>query len=216
MQDVRVRYRTIEFGNQDIHLRTLRDTQEVSDESDVCEKHGVSTASWGLFGVVWPAGHALAELMIDYDVRDKRVLEVGCGIGLASLVLNHRNVDVTATDYNSDAHSFLDANTELNGDRLIPFVRADWSVDASTLGEFELVIGSDLLYEPDHVNDLAEFIEAHSCSPGQVIIVDPNRGRRGKFSQRMVEYGYTESALAGAEASSPASGFSGRIALYTR
>ena len=37
--------------------------------------------------------------MFEFEIAGKRILEVGCGIGLASLVLNHRPGDITATDH---------------------------------------------------------------------------------------------------------------------
>ncbi len=40
------------------------------------------------FGVVWPSSEVLANFIFDYDFKNKRILEVGCGIGLSSLILN--------------------------------------------------------------------------------------------------------------------------------
>ena len=59
--------------------------------------------------------------MFEYQVEGLKILEVGCGIGLASLVLNHRLANITATDYHPEAGGFLNANALLNGDRVIPF-----------------------------------------------------------------------------------------------
>ncbi len=56
-----------------------------------------------------PDGEGLALLMLDYDIKGKRILEMGCGIDLASLVLNSRRADITATDRHPQARriSFL-------------------------------------------------------------------------------------------------------------
>ena len=99
MSNVRVRYRTIEFGDTDIHVRTLRDRQQFSDDEGHAEKLGISSATWPLFGVVWDSSQVLAHMMFEHDIDGKRILEVGCGIALTSLVLNHRHADITATDY---------------------------------------------------------------------------------------------------------------------
>jgi hypothetical protein len=109
---LRIRYQTIEFGDVDIHLRTLRDRQQYLDVDDVAGKLGISSATWPLFGVVWVAG--------------KRILKVGCGIALASLVLNHRFADITATNYHPEAGHFLVENVQLNKGKEIPFVRMGW------------------------------------------------------------------------------------------
>ena len=83
MSSLRVRYQTIEFGEVDIHLRTLRDNQEFQDKDGEAEKLGISSASWPLFGVVWDAGKVLAHHMCDYDItqaigkRYRRQDEIG-------------------------------------------------------------------------------------------------------------------------------------------
>ncbi|TNE76771.1 MAG: methyltransferase domain-containing protein [Gammaproteobacteria bacterium] len=191
MSSLRLRYQTIEFGEVDIHLRTLRDNQEFQDRDGAAEKLGISSASWPLFGIVWDAGKVLAHHMFDYDIRGKRILEVGCGIGLASLVLNHRDADITATDYHPEAGNFLEENVRLNRGREIPFVRTDWADGDDELGQFDLIIGSDVLYEREHVALLAAFIDQHASPRGEVIIVDPGRGHHAPFSKKLAGLGYS-------------------------
>jgi len=190
MAALRIKYQTIEFGEVDIHLRVLRDLQQFSDDEGIAEQLGICSASWPLFGRVWESSEVLAHLMFDYPIENQRILEVGCGIGLTSLVLNHRHADITATDYHPEVEGFLNSNTLLNHDEKIPFVRTGWSDKVSDLGLFDLIIGSDILYERDHVNMLASFIEQHANDKCKVIIVDPGRGHHAKFSKVMVTLGY--------------------------
>ena len=140
MSNIRVRYRTIEFGDTDVHVRTLRDRQQYSDDQGLAAKIGISSANWPLFGVIWDSGEVLAHFMFDYRVVGLRILEVGCGIALASLVLNSRLMDITATDYHPEAETFLQKNVALNGGRKIPFVCTGWGNKISRLGEFDLII----------------------------------------------------------------------------
>ena len=49
---VRVRYQTIEIGNTDIHVCTLRDNQQFSDPDDEALNLGICSASWPMFGVI--------------------------------------------------------------------------------------------------------------------------------------------------------------------
>ncbi|MDX8404131.1 MAG: histidine kinase, partial [Mariprofundaceae bacterium] len=190
---LRVRYQTIEFDDVDIHVRTLRDNQEFSDDDGIAESLGISSATWPLFGIVWPSGEVLAHLMSDYQIAGKRILEVGCGIALSSLVLNHRHADITATDYHPEAGNFLQKNTELNDDEAIPFLRTGWEDGNSSLGEFDLIIGSDLLYERGHAEMLSGFIDDHAKPHCEVIIIDPGRAHHARFSKQMVKLGYSHS-----------------------
>lgn len=210
---VRVAYETIEFGEEDIHVRTLRDKQEYNDDSGEAEALGISSASWSLFGVVWESSRALARLMWEYDVEGRRVLEVGCGIGLTSIVLSRRGVDITATDHHPEAGRFLRENCRLNEEPPIPFVRTGWSDDDDSLGRFDLIMGSDLLYEPDHVEQLAGFVEARANRSCEVIIVDPGRGNTPAFTRAMSRLGFEQAPCAPAEDAEP---FSGQFLRYRR
>ncbi|MCB2181521.1 MAG: histidine kinase [Desulfobulbaceae bacterium] len=216
MPSLRVRYQTIEFGDTDIHVRTLRDRQQYADAEGVAEQLGISSASWPLFGVIWDSGKLLAHLMFDHEVQDLRILEVGCGIGLASLVLNHRLADITATDYHPEVEDFLIKNVKLNKDAVIPFVRTGWGDTDSGLGEFDLIIGSDLLYERDHVALLSGFIDQHARPHCQVIVVDPGRGLHARFSKIMVSLGYSHSQSKPANQDYMTQPFRGQILYYDR
>lgn len=193
MSSLRFRYQTLEFGNTDIHVKTLRDRQQFSDADGIAENLGISSASWPLFGVIWESSEVLARLMHEFEIENKRILEVGCGIGLSSLVLNSRLADITATDHHPEVEAFLKENTLLNNGKVIPYVRTGWADDASDLGLFDLIIGSDLLYERDHIELLSAFINQHVKQNCEIIIVDPGRGQHAKFSKKMVELGYTHS-----------------------
>lgn len=190
---LRLAYKTIEFGELDIHLCTLRDNQQYSDVDGVAESLGISSASWPLFGLLWPSSQVLANLMLDYKVKGCRILEVGCGIGLSSLILNQRGMNISATDYHPEAKAFLAKNVKLNEGDPIPFTRTGWADNNEELGKFDLIIGSDLLYEQDHIDLLSNFIEKHSNKECEVIIVDPGRGNVNKFSKKMVDFGYEHS-----------------------
>lgn len=190
MSGLRVRYTTLEIGDMDIHIKTLRDILQFQDINGEAEKLGISSAAWPIFGVIWPSGRVLAHLMLDYHVQGKRVLEVGCGIALASLILNRRAADITATDRHPETRGFLAHNVVLNDGDAIPFVRTGWGDLCDDLGQFDLIIGADLLYEVEHVDLLSAFINRHANSRCDVIIVDPRRGYHAKFSKTMAQLGY--------------------------
>ena len=95
--------------------------------------------------MLWPSSQILAQMMSKFDVKNKKILEVGCGMALSSLVLNHRLADISSTDYHPSVEGFLNDNTELNEDKIIPYERTGWTDEDDSLGLFDLIIGSDLL-----------------------------------------------------------------------
>jgi predicted nicotinamide N-methyase len=217
MADVRYRYQSNDFGDYDIHYRSLKNRNQFEDIGGIAEALGISSASWPLFGMVWPSGEILAQLMANYDLGSRRILEVGCGVGLASLVLNKRLANISATDSHPLAHAYLDHNTLLNHDREIPFFRADWD-DSQDLshGDFDLVIGSDLLYERQHNKLLSIFIEYYARATSEVIIVDGGRGFSNKFTELMEANGFRVEVLDAIAPFTNPEKFKGKILRYRR
>lgn len=215
MAAVRIRYRTVEIGAVDLHVRSLRDAQQFDDVGGAAERVGIGSAAWPMFGVIWASGRVLAQLMEKRDVQGLRILEVGCGLGLASLVLHHREADVTATDHHPEAGDFLARNAALNGDEELPYERADWVDLHDTLGAFDLIIGSDLLYEPDHAHDLAGFIGRHARPTCEVVLVDPGRGNQARFTRAMEALGFSADARVQAD-DLPDEVYRGQILVFRR
>ncbi|MBK8816904.1 MAG: methyltransferase domain-containing protein [Methylococcaceae bacterium] len=216
MTNLRLCYQTVEFGKIDIHLCTLRNKQEFYDPAGIAEKLGICSASWPIFGVIWPSSLVLAHFIFDYDIGSKRILEVGCGMALSSLLLNQQCANITATDYHPEAHKFLQRNVLLNGGRSIAFEQVDWADMNDNLGSFDLIIGSDLLYEDNHIELLANFINRHSNPACEIIIVDPGRGKRNKLSYRMMEFGFTFSYQKPSHTDYIDQEFKGHIIKYVR
>ena len=212
----RIRYQTIEFDNIDIHLCTLRDKQQFNDPEGIAEGLGISSATWPLFGVIWPSSMVLAHYLADYGTAGKHILEVGCGMALSSLLLNAQNADITATDYHPEVGVFLQRNTLLNNGKDIDFERTDWADKTDTLGLFDLIIGSDLLYEDEHTKLLADFMARHASKQCEIIIVDPGRGRKNKLGVLMEEYGFKYTQLEAEHVDYLDQPFKGRILKFRR
>ncbi|WP_404317846.1 class I SAM-dependent methyltransferase [Malaciobacter canalis] len=187
----RVKYQTIEIGTLDIHLKTLKDKQQFFDKDDIAQKLGISSAQWPIFGILWEAGEVLANLMLTYEIEGKRILELGCGLALASMVLNLRGANITATDYHPEVASFLKYNSLLNSKKNIPYFQASWDDKVSIVEKFDVIIGSDVLYERTHVNLLSSFIELYANKKCEIIIIDPARGNHNAFCRKMDTFGFS-------------------------
>ncbi|MFT7090727.1 MAG: putative nicotinamide N-methyase [Candidatus Azotimanducaceae bacterium] len=186
----KLKHETLIYGPISLELCVLSDRQQYSDEEGEAEKLGISSAQWPLFGVVWDAGDAMARHLLTADIEGKRVLEVGCGIGVSSLILNRRGADITAMDYHPEVGKFLARNVELNGDQPIRFVQGSWNDELPELGEFDLIVGSDLLYEEEHAEALAKFVVRKLAEGGDILFADPGRGFRGRFAKKLEAAGF--------------------------
>jgi predicted nicotinamide N-methyase len=191
-------------GVANVHIRALQDRQQHADPLGLAEAAGISSAQWPLFGMLWPSGQQLAALMaVRPLVADETILEIGCGLALASLVCHRRGALVTASDCHPLAGAFLLENLRLNAMAPMRYCHGDWSDGPGEAqaprvsGRFDLIMGSDVLYERDDGGQLPRFIERHAAASGEVLIIDPHRGQRSAFTKRMVALGYvlTETRL---------------------
>jgi len=191
MEDYEVRIEIVSIGGRDYKIRLLKDRQQYSDLEGIAEQRGISSANWPLFGIMWPSGIILAQLISELPLQELRILEVGCGLGIASMVASQRGADITASDNHPLAETFLDSNVALNGVPGIKFINSDWGTPITRAGKFGLIIGSDLLYEQTHPALLSVFIDCHATADAKVIICDPGRRQVRKFSQLMIQLGFS-------------------------
>lgn len=131
--------------------------------------------------------------MVLFEIQGKRILELGCGLALASLVLHRRGADITASDNHPLTPAFLLENLRLNHMPAMKYQTGNWAQAHADLGEFDLIIGSDVLYDRDQPEQLSQFVSAHSARRVQVLIVDPNRGNQSSFNRKMGLLGYAHS-----------------------
>lgn len=211
-----VKFETFAIGGSSYNIRSLQDKQQFHDPEGAAEDIGISSAIWSLFGNVWPSGLILADIMSSYDVAGINILEVGCGLGIASLITNERGAQHTASDYHPLADEFLQENNRLNKLPPLHFERCDWAEVIPSIGLFDLIIGSDLLYEPDHPALLSQFINLHSSNSVKVIIIDPGRRQQGQFTRRMEGLGFVASFERATEKQAQSRNFNGKILQYSR
>ena len=211
-----LKFETIRGSGDDLQLRSLLDRQQFHDPLGEAEREGISSSAWPIFGLLWPSGRVLAHAMLTYELQGKRILELGCGLALASLVIHRRGGNITASDCHPLAADFLRENLKLNHLPAMKYQSGNWSRDNPLLARFDLIIGSDVLYDRDQPQALSHFIDLHAQPQAEVLIVDPDRGNRVSFSRRMEALGYsrTETRISAL----PGSGekYKGRVLRYLK
>lgn len=216
MPGYHTRLLTLHLGRHDYRIRALSDLQQYADPYGEAALAGISSAQWSLFGQVWPSGRVLAEAMSDFMVAGKRILEIGCGLGLSSLVLQRRGAEVIASDHHPLAETFLNHNAGLNGLRPMDYRDLAWAQPHPALGRFDLIIGSDILYERDHASLLSDLLHRHAKPHAELLITDPGRGNSALFSRLMAAQGYAMNQQRSRfnEADTPP--YRGQLLSYTR
>jgi predicted nicotinamide N-methyase len=135
------------------------------------------------WGRLWPSSLVLAnELAERPPGPGTHVIELGCGLGLPSVVAARGGAAVLATDGHTDAVAFAAhslALNELEG----TVITADMGADADALverGPFDLVLAADILYTVENTDALMRLLPRLLEPNGELWLGDPDRagGRR--------------------------------------
>lgn len=145
---------------------------------------------------VWPSSTALAAFVADLDGKGHRALELGCGLGLVAIAALRAGFDVVATDYYDDALRFTRRNALGNAQRAPQTRMVDWRDFPADLGTFDLVLASDVLYEPHYAPLIAAALDATLAPDGRALIADPGRLAMPDFLGACAERGLVTRLMA--------------------
>jgi predicted nicotinamide N-methyase len=145
---LRLVHELVRVGDHELGLLRPSEPEALLDEEAF--EHDEFLPYWA---ELWPAGLAVARALPP-RLDGMRVLEIGCGLGVPSLVAARRGADVVATDWAGDAVALLRWNATSNGIRL----KAERVAWRDLKGRFELVLAADVLYERRNVDQLLEVL----------------------------------------------------------
>jgi predicted nicotinamide N-methyase len=159
-----------------LSLSILRPRQAEALLSEEAFEHEEFLPYWA---ELWPSGLALARVVRRRDVRELRVLELGCGLAVPSIVAALGGAQVLATDWSPEALEVAEANAERNGAELETEL-VSWSDPERFLsgGPWDLVLGADLLYERRNVDQLLTLLP-HLGS--EILLAEPGRPPATRF-----------------------------------
>jgi predicted nicotinamide N-methyase len=168
----------LDLGGRELSLLRPPSAEELIDEDAFDEDEFLP-----YWAELWPSGVALARAIAALDVRGRRVLELGCGLGLPALSAAAGGADVLATDWAADAVALLRRNAAHNG---LPLrvERVRWDEPEPLLREapWELVLGADLLYEARNAEQLADLLPRLG---GEALLAEPGRPYSGELLSRL-------------------------------
>lgn len=178
--------RTVQLGGVDVDLLSPANADELISEDDY-----VMDERLPYWADLWPSAQILAGEVRTMRLAGQRVLELGCGMGLVAIAAAMAGADVTATDYYEDAILFAKLNAADATGRTIATRMVDWSKMPADLGKFDVVLASDVLYEPRYAAMVAGAIAATLARGGEAIVADPGRIALPNFREECASIGLT-------------------------
>lgn len=124
---------------------------------------------------LWPSARVLAGALLDEPGEGRRLLELGCGLGLDTVAAMLAGFDVTATDYYEQAIHMTRANAARNLGREPAVRMVNWRAWPDDLGVFDMVIAADVLYEKEYATLVAQCLARALAPQGEALIADPGR-----------------------------------------
>lgn len=134
---------------------------------------------------LWPSAIAMAQRIATFGKEQnggRRLLELGCGLGLVSLAAIRAGFDVTSTDYYDEALAFTQLNASHNGLPPPATRLVDWRRFPDDLGRFDWVVASDVLFEKPNIPLIAAAFSRTLAASGRGLLTDPGRPPAAAFA----------------------------------
>ncbi|GIX48249.1 MAG: type 12 methyltransferase [Candidatus Tectimicrobiota bacterium] len=140
---------------------------------------------------LWPSAVALADYLLRrLCLAGKRVLELGCGLGLVSLVAARQGARVLGIDYEPAAIAFARHNARRNACRHARFRLMDWRYPALRR-RYDCILAADVLYEARHFGALLALLWRALARGGLALFAEPGRPQAAPFFALLRQHGFT-------------------------
>ena len=165
---------TVAIGPYTLAIRRPRNADALIDEARFGRDEFMP-----YWAELWPSGLDLARVVAARDVRGARVVELGCGLARPSIVAAFGGADALATDWSPEAVELARENGARNEVDLATAV-VDWEQPQALVerAPFDLVLCSDVLYEPRNVDALLALLPKLG---DEVLLAEPGRATAGQF-----------------------------------
>ena len=171
---------TVPVGGRALRLLRPRDGDAVLDE--LLAEDDPDEDRLPFWAELWPSGTALAQAVAARPLAGRRVLELGCGLGLVGVTAALAGADVLVVDRSPEAIAFAALNAERNGVTLQRAVCAFDQPERLLAGApWDLVLAADVLYEQRNVPVLLWLLPRLVGQDGEVWLADPGRPMLARF-----------------------------------
>jgi 2-polyprenyl-3-methyl-5-hydroxy-6-metoxy-1,4-benzoquinol methylase len=140
---------------------------------------------------IWPAAVVVAEAALEAGaaLAGKRVLDLGCGLGVAGLAAGRAGAEVVFCDYDPQAVRFAALNWAANVGPNPKAVVMDWRAPAFE-SAFDLILAADIVYEKRFFEPVVRAFDRLLKPRGSVWLAEPDRPFSSDFFPVLAGAGY--------------------------
>jgi ETFB lysine methyltransferase len=164
----------VEVGGRTFSILRPRNSDDLIREEDFVKDERLP-----YWADIWPSSTVLAAHMVSLKKpgvrRNRKGLELGCGVGLVTTAAMIADYDMLATDYYTDALAFTRANAWRETRKSPQVLMIDWRAFPREVCGFDLILASDVLYEKEYARLLPGIFKRALAPGGMVIVADPGR-----------------------------------------
>ena len=147
---------------------------------------------------LWPSGVALAAKIARKPaiVQGRRVLELGCGLGVTAIAALRAGADLLVTDYSPEALALCSLNALEQAGAQPRTLRVNWRDPGPRLHDsgdgFPVVLAADVLYERRDVDPLLALVEQVVAPDGELWLAEPGRPPAARFLESIGARGWID------------------------
>jgi len=176
------------IGDRQFEFWHVENPDSLLDEATLLTPH--EELPWQPYWAqLWDAAIGLCHELARRDLSGMRVLDLGCGLGATGAVAASRGAVVVLADNAPPALEFATLNCwEWSQRTTVKLL--DWK-QPGDLGRFDMILGADILYDPQDIDFLSAFWKRSISPSGIILLAEPNRALTRPFLQRLRELGWS-------------------------
>lgn len=179
---------TIELGGRSLQWYRVTDGERLLSAAVAATRPAEELDPF--WAATWRAARGLDRFLARLDLHNVRVLELGCGSGQAGIGAAFRGARVILTDAVGIALLVARLNAQLIQERVF-IRRLKWDADPLPFAPFPVIIGSDLVYDPNLFELLERCARLHLAEGGRLFLSEPHRHTGDRFANWIVAAGWS-------------------------
>jgi predicted nicotinamide N-methyase len=179
--------------------KTLEDGDDADDAATAARRSATSGGLLPYWALVWPSGLALAETILAHPdtLRDKRTLELGCGLGTTAIAALATGASLSVADSFAETLLFCRYNTLRNAGRQPHTLLLNWRTSAGRAAcvahaPYDALLAADILYEQDDLEPLLDLVPRLLTPGGAFWLAEPGRRISRAFVQAAAARGWRD------------------------